>query len=92
LKPAKVIFEGREEAAEEVDFEAAKEGWAEYAIEGGITIKMKHVVSRVFRLLNKTKPDGTPFYVIEGAAIVTVVNPGAIITVSQAAQQPAKGN
>lgn len=92
MKRATVVFEGQEEAAEELDFEAAKEGWAEYAVEGGVTIKMKHIVSRVFRLLNKTKPDGTPFYIIEGAAVLTVVNPGAIITVSQSAQQPGKGN
>ena len=86
------MFEGQEEAAEELDFEVVKETWSDYAIEGGATIKMKNVVSRVFRLLNKAKPDGSAFYVIEGASVVTVINPGAVIIVNQQAQQPVKGN
>jgi hypothetical protein len=96
LKAATVIFEGKEEAAEELSFEAQKEGWAEYSVEGGVTIKTKNLVARVFRLLNKTKPDGSPFYVLEGMTVVTVIDPNLVITVSQAAQQPvqqpAKGN
>jgi hypothetical protein len=92
VKSATIIFEGREEAAEELNFETAKEGWSEYALEGGVTIKMKNLVSRVFRLLNRTKPDGSPFYVLEGMSVLTVINPDAIITVSPSVQQPAKGN
>ncbi|MGP8244795.1 MAG: hypothetical protein ACLQVN_09790 [Bryobacteraceae bacterium] len=92
MRPAIVVFEGREEAAEELNFETAKEGWSEYALEGGVTIKMKNLVSRVFRLLNRTKPDGSPFYVLEGMAVLTVVNPNAVVTVSQSTQQPAKEN
>jgi hypothetical protein len=95
LKATTVIFEGQEEAAEELSFDAQKEGWAEYAVEDGTTIKMKNLVARVFRLINRTKPDGSPFYVLEGMAVVTVINPNAIITVSQPVQQiqrPGKGN
>jgi hypothetical protein len=92
MKSATVVFDGAMEAAEELDFEAVKEGWAEYAVEGGVTIKMKNVVSRVFKLLNRTKPDGSPFYVLEGAAVVTTFNPSVAIIVNQSTQQPTKEN
>lgn len=95
MKATTIVFEGREEAAEEISFEAQKEGWAEYALEDGSIIKMKNLVARVFRLVNRTKPDGSPFYVLEGMAAVTVINPDATITVSepvQRVQQPGRGN
>ena len=92
MKTTTIVFEGQEEAAEELNFEAQKEGWAEYTVEGGAIIKMKNLVARVFRLINRTKPDGSPFYVLEGMAVVTVINPNAIITVNQPAQQLVKGN
>jgi hypothetical protein len=89
---AKVNFEGKEEAAEELSFETAREGWSEYSLEDGTVLKLKNVVSRIFRLLNRKKPDGSPFLILEGTAVVTSFTPSSIVTVAQATSQPGKEN
>jgi hypothetical protein len=79
---AKVNFEGNEEDAVELSFDA-REAWSEYSLEDGTVLKLKNVISRVFRLLNKTKPDGSPVFILEGTAVVTSILPNAVIKVSQ---------
>ncbi len=67
-----VKFNGSDVSAEEVEFEAVREGWSDLKLDDGTRIKLKHVATRVFRLVDKTNDDGTPIYVLEGASILTV--------------------
>lgn len=68
-----VTFEGKEERAVELEFEPQKEGWSSYVLPEGTMIKLKHVVTRVFKLIDRAKDDGSPLYVLEGQVIVTTV-------------------
>jgi hypothetical protein len=88
VKTISINFEGQDERAEEMSFETEREGWSNYALEDGTVLKMKNVVSRIFRLLDKRKPDGAPIYVLEGTAVVTTLVPDSVITVSSPAEQP----
>jgi hypothetical protein len=68
-------FEGKVERAIEINFDIKTEGWSTYSLSDGTVIKMKNVTSRVIKLLDRTKPDGSPFYILEGVAVVTTINP-----------------
>jgi hypothetical protein len=74
-KVVHITFEGKEERAEDLNFDAEKEGWSNYRLSDGTLIKLKNVVSRILKLLDRTKDDGSPFYVLEGTAILTTINP-----------------
>jgi hypothetical protein len=69
-----LTFQGKPERAEEIGFESA-ENWSEYRLSDGSAIKMKNVVSRILRLLDRKREDGSPFYVVEGTAVLTTVLP-----------------
>ncbi|MGD1103503.1 MAG: hypothetical protein ABSA59_15745 [Terriglobia bacterium] len=68
-------FEGKQERAVELDFDVKSEGWSTYSLEDGTVIKMKNVTSRVLKLLDRVKEDGSPFYILEGVAVVTTIKP-----------------
>lgn len=72
-KISMIPFQGKEERAVEVGFEVTREGWSEYQIADGSVVKLKHVVSRIFKLLDPKKDDGSPWYVLEGTAILTTI-------------------
>lgn len=71
---AQITFQGNVERAEDIGFEAT-EAWSNYRLEDGTVIKLKNVVSRILRLLDRTRDDGSPFYVVEGSAILTTILP-----------------
>ncbi len=73
-KAVNITFQGKQERAEEVAFQAS-ENWSEYRLGDGSSIKMKNVVSRILRLLDRKRDDGSPFYVVEGSAVLTTVLP-----------------
>lgn len=75
IEPIHIDFQGRRERAEEISFETTKDAWSSYQLADGSVIKLKNVVSRILKLLDKQKDDGTPFYVVEGSAILTTVLP-----------------
>jgi len=68
-------FEGKQERAVEIHFDAEAEGWSTYRLEDGTVIKMKNVTSRVLKLLDRVREDGSPFYVLEGVAVTTTIKP-----------------
>jgi len=73
-KVINITFQGKQERAEELAFEAA-ENWSEYRLADGSTIKLKNVVSRILRLVDRKRDDGSPFFVVEGSAILTTILP-----------------
>ncbi len=68
-------FEGKQERAIEIHFDTRTEGWSTYNLEDGTVIKMKNVTSRVLKLLDRVKEDGSPFYILEGVTVVTTIKP-----------------
>jgi len=59
---------------EEIDFtEMSKEAWNEYKLKDGTTIKVKYVVTGVFRV-EQYNPNGDPIYGVRGQIVVRAVN------------------
>ena len=71
----KIEFEGREVEADELEFTSEKEDWSSYTAEDGAVIKLKHVTAKIYRLVGRTKEDGSPMYVVSGTALLTTTAP-----------------
>lgn len=71
----KVPFKGREVDATEVDFQTRKEEWNEYQLMDGTSIKMKLVVSEIFRVPDEWDNEGNPLYVVKSQNILVTRSP-----------------
>jgi len=71
----KIPFRGREVDAIEVDFQTRKEDWNEYQLMDGSTIKMKLVVSDIFRVPDEWDNEGNPVYVVRSNNVLVVRAP-----------------
>jgi len=70
-----VRFEGQDIPAEEMEFEVEKEGWSVYLLSDGTRIKMKNIVARVLRLVDRYKEDGEPLYLLQGSPVISSIVP-----------------
>lgn len=73
----KIAFQGESLDADDLSFERVKEEWSSYETEDGATVKLKHVVTKIYRLCDKKKDDGSPIYVLMGD-IVLASDPPAV--------------
>ena len=73
----KIEFEGRQVEADDLEFKADKEDWNSYTAEDGAVIKLKHVTAKIYRLVDRTKEDGSPMYVVCGTALLTTTPPSS---------------
>lgn len=71
----KINFQGREVDATEVEFQTRKEDWNEYQLMDGSVIKMKLVVSEIFRIEGVYDNEGNPVYHIKSANVPLVRSP-----------------
>ncbi|MFH1596100.1 MAG: hypothetical protein ABIG94_07000 [Pseudomonadota bacterium] len=67
---SKISYAGREVEATEVDFKPIKEDWNEYQVSDGTTIRIKVVVTNVFRL-DEFDQDLNPIYVTKSANVLS---------------------
>ena len=74
----KINFQGREVDATEVEFQTRKEDWNEYQLMDGTVIKMKLVVSEIFRIEGVYDNEGNPAYQIKSANLPVVKSPDAL--------------
>ena len=70
----KVNFQGQEVWGEDIEFETEHEGFNTYILHDGTKLKMKSVVSQVFRL-DLFKEDGEPIYLVNSTQVVTAIVP-----------------
>lgn len=68
----KVLHQGREVEATEVEFLTRKEDFNEYQLVDGPTIRMKTVVTDIVRIEGEKDPDGNPVYQVRSTNIVRV--------------------
>lgn len=59
---------------EPVEFRTKDEPWAVYELADGYKLRLKLVVSNVFRTEQKD-PDGNPLYLVRSTNVMTVVPP-----------------
>ena len=74
----KINFQGREVDATDVEFQTRKEDWNEYQLMDGTVIKMKLVVSQIFRVDGVYDTDGNPTYQIKSTNLPVVKPPDAL--------------
>ena len=70
-----VEYQGRKVPGEVLEFEAKTEGWNQYTLEDGTSLKMKLVLLDVTRVLNEYGPTGDPVYMFSAQQIVGVTPP-----------------
>jgi hypothetical protein len=71
----KVVYEGETVDADEMEFAVVAEPPISYRLSDGTVVEIKHEVKKVFRLCDKKKDDGTPIYLLNGAAHVQTTSP-----------------
>ena len=74
----KINFQGREVDATEIEFHTRKEDWNEYQLTDGTVIKMKLVVSEVYRIDGSYDNEGNPVYQIKSTNLPTIKAPDAL--------------
>ena len=82
MREVEISYEGNEVRAKEMDFTTVSESWGEYTTEDGVRIKMRSVVARIYRLLDKTKDDGSMIHVLHGSVVLDTVLPSSSETVA----------
>ena len=63
-KTTQVPFEGQMVPAEELDFDTTRDAWSIYKLEDGTVLKLKPVLGKVSRIIDRYKPDGEPIYAL----------------------------
>lgn len=71
----KINVGGRAVEAERMQFQATEEPWAQYRLEDGSTVKLKLVVSDVFKLTEADSVTGLPQYVVRSSNVMSVEPP-----------------
>jgi hypothetical protein len=68
----KLPYQGENVDAQEVEFTTHSEAVGVFTLPGdGIQIEFHHQVKTIYRLVDKKKDDGTPIYIVTGAASLT---------------------
>jgi hypothetical protein len=70
-----VKFKGETVPAYELDFETEKEPWSVYRLEDGTVLRMKNVVAKVSKIIDRYKADGTPIYTISATGVMMMEVP-----------------
>lgn len=61
--------------AERVDVQQSSEQWNEYLLADGSVIRLKAVVTDVWRIVDEYDKEGDPVYVVNSRNVVTVTSP-----------------
>ncbi|MGH7907012.1 MAG: hypothetical protein ACREP6_10320 [Candidatus Binataceae bacterium] len=73
----KINLGGQTVEADKMDFKPLDEPWAEYKLEDGNVVKLKIVVSSVFKLPAPDPVTGLPQYIIQSSNVMSVEPPRA---------------
>lgn len=71
----KIPFREREVDAEEIEFKTRQEDWSEYQLMDGTVIRMKPVVSEIFKIPNEYDTEGNPVYIVRSKNVLNVRSP-----------------
>lgn len=67
--------DGRTVDATPIDINQASEHWNQYLLEDGSTVRLKLIVSKVFRVDNEYDIEGNPVYSIQSTNVPSVSAP-----------------
>jgi len=71
----KINWQGKEVDAIDTSFRTVREEWNEYLLEDGTSLRVKCVVSEVFRVPEAYDQENNPVYVVKSANMVNVKSP-----------------
>lgn len=71
----KIMYQGKEVDAVEVDFKVRREDWNEYQLEDGTELRMRLVVGEVFHIPGEYDKEGKPVYVVKSQNLVISKSP-----------------
>ncbi len=74
-RKTKLNLNGQLVDATSVPVRSSQENWSEYILEDGTVIRMKLVVTEVFRVEGIYDPDGNPVYHIKSGNIASAMPP-----------------
>ena len=69
---AKVSYQGRQVEATPVDFRIEKEDWNEYQLLDGSVLRLRVVLSDVFRVIDEWDVEGNPIYVTKSGNVLVI--------------------
>lgn len=69
---------GRVVDAELVDVQSSQESWSQYLLGDGTTLKLKIVVTEIWRAVDEFDNDGNPLYIVKSGNILVVNAPDEI--------------
>lgn len=75
MREVEIPYEGETVRAHELDFTTEIDNWSEYRTEECFRIKMRNVVARIYRLVDRTREDGTPIHVLHGSVVIDTTPP-----------------
>lgn len=69
-KPVKIQYQGQTAKAIPVEVTSSNEPWSSYLLEDGTTVKIRTVVTQIFRLVDHHDNMGNPVYVTQSQNLV----------------------
>lgn len=75
IDKVKINFGGREVEATPIEVNQSSERWNEYFLEDGSLVKMKLVLTKVFRVEGEYDKEDNPVYVIQSTNVTSVNSP-----------------
>ena len=71
----KLNLGGKEIWAELIPVQQAQEGWSQYLLTDGSIVKIKMVVTDIFRVDGEYDPEGNPVYYVKSTNVLSVNAP-----------------
>lgn len=75
VTPVRVAYDGENVDAEDMQFETLSSVAGQFKVSDGAAITFRHTVSHIYRLIGKTKKDGSPIYLVTGEAQLVAKRP-----------------
>jgi hypothetical protein len=63
---------------EQRDVVGSKDGWSEYTLDDGATIRVKAVILDVKRAIDQFNTDGDPIYIMQTAMVTRTIAPAEL--------------
>ena len=73
----RIQFQGQTVEADELEYEPLGEPWSEYKCADGAIVRLRTVVSRIVRLVDKKNDEGDPIYVTRSSNVLAVSPPSS---------------
>lgn len=70
-----IPFQGREAEGDDVSFTPVKEDWNLYQLHDGSEVRMRTVVSEIFKVRGEFDREGNPVYVVRSSNVMVVKAP-----------------